>query len=46
MGEIENREKEDDDDVVDLRKLAKIEREKKDLLASLAGADFSKKKQK
>ena len=45
MSDIEDQTKEDDG-VVNLKKLAKIEREKKDLLASLAGADFSKQKTK
>lgn len=36
----------DKDEEIDLKKLAKIGREKKELLASLAGADFSKQKTK
>ena len=36
----------EEDEAADLAKLTKIEREKKDLLASLAGADFSKQKTK
>lgn len=46
MSEIEGQEGNEEDDAVDFKKLAKIEREKKDLLASLAGADFSKQKTK
>lgn len=36
MNDVEDQEKENDD-AIDPKKLAKIEREKKDLLASLAG---------
>ena len=43
MSENGDQEKTED---VDPKKLAKIEKEKKDLLASLAGADFSKQKTK
>jgi hypothetical protein len=42
----EEQENEDNNDAIDPKKLAKIEREKKDLLASLAGADFSRQKTK
>ena len=45
MADIEDNEK-DEEEVIDPKKLAKIEREKKDLMASLAGADFSKQKTK
>ena len=42
----DTKEQKNEEEAVDLAKLAKIEREKKDLLASLAGADFSKQKTK
>lgn len=46
MNDIEDKEVGNSEDAIDPQKLSKIEKEKKELLASLAGADFSHQKTK